>query len=70
MQEKNKESGNRVKRRSFLYYMGGISLAAVSFARNPFKFFGGKVTERALNTNSMKVKPNPDAVKRNSEIVR
>ncbi len=70
MEEKNKESGKLVKRRSFLYYMGGISLAAVSFAKNPFKFFGGKVTERALNMSSVKVKPNPDAVKRNSEMVK
>jgi hypothetical protein len=58
------KGGNRLKRRSFLYYIGAFSMAAVSAVRYPFKFLGSRVSEYASNKSSIKVKPNPDAVRR------
>jgi hypothetical protein len=61
---KNNKGENKIKRRNFLYYIGAFSVGVVAFSRQPFKFFRSKVIEQASSTNSIKVRPNPDAVRR------
>jgi hypothetical protein len=53
--------GNRMKRRGFLYYMGMISVGVAAFSR---KLTIPGLKKFARGTSSIKVKPNPDAVRR------
>ncbi len=57
-------SGNsnkaKIKRRNFFVYLGAGVVAAAAITKLPFKMFGQKLKAEA----SVKVKPNPYAVKR------
>jgi hypothetical protein len=66
MNSKNSNSSNqtgdtkKIKRRNFFVYLGAGALGAYALTKLPFKLFGQKLKAEA----SIKIKPNPYAVKR------
>ncbi|MBN8583926.1 MAG: hypothetical protein J0M37_02435 [Ignavibacteria bacterium] len=54
------KNNTKIKRRNFFVYLGAGAVAAAAITKLPFKLFGKKLKAEA----SIKVKPNPYAVKR------